>query len=149
MDAPLKLPRTDSPAAGNASTRPINFLANGVAIQGHMRFANDLVIDGRIEGEITGEGMLTVGSNAEVRGEIKTRSVIVHGLVHGNITVDDRCELRGRAQLTGDLKAARLVMDEGATFVGKLEVVTDKGRLDNLRSDYDEAAKRGSEPKGT
>ena len=147
MDTSLKIPRTDLPANNANNPRPINFLANGVAIQGHMRFANDLVIDGQIEGEITGEGMLTVGSNAQVHGEIKTRSVIVHGLVHGNITVEDRCELRGRAQLTGDLKAARLVMDEGATFVGKLEVVTDKTRLDNLRSEYDDASKRGTTPK--
>ena len=146
MDTSLKIPRNDPSAAGSAST-PINYLANGVAIQGRMRFANDLVIDGRIEGEITGEGVLTIGSNAEVRGEIRTKSVIVHGQVFGNITVEDRCELKGRAQLNGDLIAARLVMDEGATFVGKLEVVTDKNRLAALRTEYDEVSKRGPTPK--
>ena len=145
MEASTKFARNEPAPAGAAST-PINYLANGVAIQGIMRFANDLVIDGRIEGEITGDGVLTIGSNAEVRGEIKTKSVIVHGQVFGNITVEDRCELKGRAQLNGDLIAARLVMDEGATFVGKLEVVTDKNRLVALRSEYDEAAKRGSAP---
>ena len=145
MEITTKFARNEAAPAGGAST-PINYLANGVAIQGIMRFANDLVIDGRIEGEITGDGVLTIGSNAEVRGEIRTRSVIVHGQVFGNITVEDRCELKGRAQLNGDLIAARLVMDEGATFVGKLEVVTDKNRLATLRSDYDEAAKRGSAP---
>ena len=141
MDAPLKQPRTDLPAGG---LTPINYLANGVSIQGIMRFANDLVIDGHIEGEITGDGVLTVGSNGEVRGEIKTKSVIIHGQVHGNVTVEDRCELKGRAQLNGDLKAARLVMDEGATYVGKMEVVTDKNRLAGLRSEYDDVAKRGT-----
>ena len=46
----------------------------------------------------------------------------MHGKVQGNITVEERCELKGRAQLIGDLKAARLVIEEGATFVGKSEV---------------------------
>ena len=140
MDASLNIPR---PGPGAAAT-PINYLANGVDIQGVMRFTNDLVIDGKIEGEITGDGVLTVGSNADVRGEIKTRSVIIHGLVHGNVTVEDRCELKGRAQLNGDLKAARLIMDEGATYVGKMEVVTDKNRLAGLHSEYDEVAKRST-----
>jgi cytoskeletal protein CcmA (bactofilin family) len=47
--------------------------------------------------------------------------------VHGNITVDERCELKSRAVLQGDLKAARLVIEEGATFVGKSEVTPNKG----------------------
>lgn len=147
MEAPSKFNRAVEPttAAAGAST-PINYLANGVSIQGIMRFANDLVIDGQIEGEITGDGVLTIGSNAEVRGEIKTRSVIIHGQVYGNVTVEDRCELKGRAQLNGDLTAARLIMDEGATYVGKMEVVTDKNRLAGLHSEYDQVAKRGTAP---
>ncbi len=141
MDAPLNIPR---PGPGTTAATPINYLAHGVDIQGVMRFTNDLVIDGKIEGEINGDGVLTVGSNADVRGEIKTRSVIIHGLVHGNVTVVDRCELKGRAQLNGDLKAARLIMDEGATYVGNMEVVTDKNRLAGLHSEYDEVAKRST-----
>jgi cytoskeletal protein CcmA (bactofilin family) len=50
----------------------------------------------------------------------------VYGKVHGNITVDERCELRSHAVLHGDLKAARLVIEEGATFVGKSEVTPNK-----------------------
>ena len=140
MEAPFKSTRPDPASAPT----PINYLANGVAIKGIIRFANDLVIDGHIDGEITGDGVLTIGSNAEVRGEIKTRSVIIHGQVHGNVTVEDRCELKGRAQLNGDLTAARLTMDEGATYVGKMEVVTDKNRLSSLHSEYEQVSRRGS-----
>ena len=73
--------------------------------------------------------MLTVGENADIHGEIKTKSVTVLGKVNGNITVGERCELKARAHLVGDLKAARLVIDEGATFVGKSEVTTSKTGL--------------------
>lgn len=103
-----------------------NVLSSDVEIKGSLKFQNDLTIDGKIEGEINSPGMLTVGENAEVRGEIKTKSVTVLGKVNGNITVDERCELKGRAQLIGDLKAARLVIEEGATFVGKSEVTPNK-----------------------
>jgi len=103
-----------------------NILSSDVEIKGSIKFANDLIIDGKVEGEILSPGVLIVGENAEVRGEIKTKSVTVHGKVHGNITVEERCELKGRAQLIGDLKAARLVIEEGATFVGKSEVTPNR-----------------------
>jgi len=106
-----------------------NLLSADVEIKGSIKFQNELVIDGKVEGEITSSGVLTVGENAEIRGEIKTKSVTVLGKVHGNITVEERCELKGRAVLNGDLKAARLVIEDGATFVGKSEVTPIKGGM--------------------
>src|SRR6476620_7838142 len=103
-----------------------NVLSADVEIKGSIKFLNDLTVDGKVEGEITSSGTLTVGENAEIRGEIKTKTATVHGKVHGNITVDERCELKARAVLQGDLKAARLVIEEGATFIGKSEVTPNK-----------------------
>jgi cytoskeletal protein CcmA (bactofilin family) len=110
-------------AEGKTNT---NILSSDVEIKGNIKFANELIVDGKVEGEISSSGTLTLGENAEVRGEVKTKSVTVLGRVHGNITVDERCELKGRAVLMGDLKAARLVIEEGATFVGKSEVTPNK-----------------------
>jgi len=106
-----------------------NHLSADVEIKGSIKFQNELTIDGKVEGEITSSGVLIIGENSEVRGEIKTKSVTVHGKVQGNITVEERCELKGRAQLIGDLKAARLVIEEGATFVGKSEVSPNRGAI--------------------
>jgi cytoskeletal protein CcmA (bactofilin family) len=88
------------------------------------------------------DGILTVGENADVRGEVKSKTVIVKGKVHGNITVQERCELHSRSQLIGDLKAARLVIEEGATFVGKSEVTPNK----NLVKDFGAPAPHKEEP---
>jgi cytoskeletal protein CcmA (bactofilin family) len=108
------------------TTNQKNLLSSDVEIKGSIKFQNDLTVDGKIEGEITSPGTLTVGENSEIKGEIKTKSVTVYGKVHGNITVEERCELKGRASLYGDLKATRLVIEEGATFVGKSEVTPNK-----------------------
>src|SRR6202034_2142412 len=89
--------------------------------------------DGNLEGEISSaDGTLAVGENANVRGELKSKTVIVKGKVHGNITVQERCELHSQSQLIGDLKAARLVIEEGATFVGKSEVTPNKNIIKDL-----------------
>jgi cytoskeletal protein CcmA (bactofilin family) len=108
------------------TTNQKNLLSSDVEIKGSIKFLNELTVDGKIEGEINSAGILTVGENSEIKGEIKTKSVTVYGKVHGNITVEDRCELKGRASLYGDLKATRLVIEDGATFVGKSEVTPNK-----------------------
>ena len=97
-------------------------LSSDVEIKGQVRFTNDLVVDGKIEGEIDSDGSLTVGENARVRAEIRTRSVVIYGKVHGNITVSERVELKANAELVGDIKAATLSIEAGAIFVGKSTV---------------------------
>ena len=110
-----------------------NNLSKDVEIKGSIKFVNQFVFDGNLEGEISSvDGILTVGENADVRGEVKSKTVIVKGKVHGNITVQERCELHSRSQLIGDLKAARLVIEEGATFVGKSEVTPNKNIIKDL-----------------
>src|SRR6266404_6300295 len=101
-----------------------DILSSDVEIKGSIKFQKELLIDGKVEGDINSDGILTVGENAEIRGEIKTKSITVYGKVHGNITVGERCELKSKCVLQGDLKAARLTIEEGATFIGKSEVTT-------------------------
>src|SRR3954454_21967662 len=101
-----------------------DILSSDVEIKGSIKFQKELLIDGKVEGEINSEGVLTIGENADIRGEIKTKSIIVFGKVQGNITVSERCELKSKCTLQGDLKAARLVIEEGATFIGKSEVTS-------------------------
>ena len=99
-----------------------DILSRDVEIKGSIKFQQELLIDGRVEGEINSDGVLTIGENADIRGEIKTKSITVYGKVHGNITVAERCELKSKCVLQGDLKAARLIIEEGATFIGNSEV---------------------------
>src|SRR6202008_725307 len=99
-----------------------DILSSDVEIKGSIKFQKELLIDGKVEGEINSDGVLTIGENADIRGEIKTKSITVYGKVQGNITVAERCELKSKCTLQGDLKAARLVIEEGATFIGKSEV---------------------------
>jgi len=101
-----------------------DILSSDVEIKGSIKFQKELLIDGKVEGEINSEGVLTIGENADIRGEIKTKSITVFGKVQGNITVTERCELKSKCTLQGDLKAARLVIEEGATFIGKSEVTS-------------------------
>jgi len=120
-------PTTIDPKKHMAENSGKDILSSDVEIKGSIKFQKELLIDGKVEGEINSDGVLTIGENADIRGEIKTKSITVYGKVQGNITVGERCELKSRCTLQGDLKAARLVIEEGATFVGKSEVTSAGG----------------------
>ncbi|KAA3308889.1 polymer-forming cytoskeletal protein [Akkermansia sp. BIOML-A3] len=95
-----------------------NVLNSDVEVVGSLRFSDDLLIDGTVEGDISSEGVLSVGQNAVIRAEINTKSVIIHGKVIGNVTVTDRVELKSTAELVGDIQAASLAIEAGAIFIG-------------------------------
>ena len=112
-------------------------LSRDIEIKGSIKFQKELLIDGKFEGKIKSNGALTIGENADIRAEIKVKSITVYGKVQGNITVGERCELKSTGTLQGDLKAPRLVIEEGATFIGKSELTNDTpaGEFDRARPD--------------
>ena len=101
-------------------------LSRGVSIKGSVKFLNELLIDGEVEGTIDSTGTLTIGEHARIRGEIRTKSVKVRGTVEGNIFVTERCELQAGCTLRGDIEAPRLMVDENARFLGSAKVGTGK-----------------------
>ena len=119
--APSPATKADSPSQVRSSGQR-NVLLPDVEITGKVSFQNDLIVDGKIEGEIISDGSLTIGENARIKAEIRTSSVVVYGKVHGNITVTDRIELRKDAEVIGNIKAKVLTMEAGAIFVGSSTV---------------------------
>ena len=115
-----------APAAASApaSSGQRNILSNDVHINGSVKFTNDLLVDGRIEGKIASDGALTVAENAHIKAEVKTKSVVIYGKVHGNICCTERVDIKSSAEMVGDVKAGSLSIEPGAIFVGKSEVGT-------------------------
>lgn len=99
-------------------------LSQGISIKGSVKFLNEMLMDGEVEGTIDSSGTLTVGEHACIRGEIRTKSVNVRGTVEGNIFVTERCELQAGCTLPGDIEATRLIIDKNVTFCGNAKVGT-------------------------
>lgn len=111
---------SSKPAAG--ATR--NVLSSDVEIKGTVKFQHDLIVDGKIEGDIQSTGNLTIGENARIKAEIKTGTIVVYGKVHGNMVASERVELKSSAEVVGDIKTKTLTIEAGAIFVGKSTVGT-------------------------
>jgi cytoskeletal protein CcmA (bactofilin family) len=103
-----------------------NTLNSDVEIKGNLKFAGELAFDGKLDGEIQTDGTLHLGDSAVVNGNINAQSVIVRGKITGNIAAKEKIEIKSKAELFGDIRSAKLVIEEGVTFVGKTEVNPNK-----------------------
>jgi cytoskeletal protein CcmA (bactofilin family) len=103
-----------------------NVLNSDVEIKGNLKFSGELTFDGKLEGEVHTDGTLLLGDNAQVTGNVDAQSVTVRGRINGNIVAREKIEIKSKAELFGDIKAAKLTIEEGVTFVGKTEVNPNK-----------------------
>ena len=108
----------------NAASK--NVLGSDVEIKGNIKFNGELTFDGKLEGEVHTDGALNLGDSAVINGNINAQSVVVRGKVNGNITAKEKIEIKAKAELFGDIRAAKLSVEEGVTFVGKTEVNPNK-----------------------
>jgi cytoskeletal protein CcmA (bactofilin family) len=103
-----------------------NALNADVEIKGTLKFSGELAFDGKLDGEVHTEGVLNVGENATITGNINANNVVARGKINGNIIAKDKVEVKARTELFGDIRAAKLVIEEGVTFVGKIDVNPNK-----------------------
>jgi cytoskeletal protein CcmA (bactofilin family) len=103
-----------------------NVLNSDVEIKGNLKFSGELTLEGKLDGEIQTEGTLNLGDSAVINGNINAQSVVVRGRVNGNINAKEKIEIKSKAELFGDIRATKLIVEEGVTFVGKTEVNPNK-----------------------
>lgn len=98
-------------------------IGKSLSIHGELSGSEDLFLDGAFDGSISLlESRLTVGPNAQVTAELHVRDLIVFGTIHGNVHASGRIELRQSAVLNGDIVAARLSIEESASYRGRVEL---------------------------
>ena len=114
--------RTSDAFETNRGTAAV--LGKSVIVKGQIFGREDLTIDGEVEGTVElQEHRLTVGPNGKVLASVKAREVVVLGTIHGNVEARDKVEIRKEAKLVGDIRTARIVIDDGAYFKGNIDIV--------------------------
>lgn len=118
-------PMSTSPAPSHHVTesRGPAVIGKSVMIKGQIFSREDLTIDGEIDGSVElHEHRLTVGPNGKLQAGVKAREVVVLGTIHGNVEASDKIDIRKDAKLVGDIKTARIVIEDGAYFKGSIDI---------------------------
>ena len=98
-------------------------IGKSITIKGDLTGNEDLQIDGNVEGRIDlPNNQLTIGSEGKVKAEITAKAVIVVGHVTGNVQATDKIEVEASGIVDGDVRAPRLIVQEGAVLNGAVEM---------------------------
>ena len=114
---PMRTPEPES-TRGSAS------IGKAVKVNGQIYSKEDLYVDGDVEGTIElHDNKLTIGPNGKVHAAVKAREVVVLGTIQGNVEASDRLEIRKDGRLVGDIRTARIIIEDGAYFKGSIDIV--------------------------
>jgi len=98
-------------------------IGKSISIKGDLSGNEDLQIDGNVEGRIDlPSNQLTIGEDGKVKADIHAKAVIVVGHVTGNVSATERIQVEASGIVDGDVRAPRLVVQEGAVLNGAVEM---------------------------
>ncbi len=109
----------DPPSPSRAAT-----IGKGVSITGQIFSKEDLIIDGEVDGTVEAhDHKLTIGPNGKVKATIKAKDIVILGVVQGNVEATEKIDIKKDARLVGDIKTARIAIEDGAVFKGSIDIV--------------------------
>jgi len=117
-----------SPQVAAAPTEPtaghvLSVIGPSLLFRGMLAAAEDLLVQGRVEGSITHSGSnLTIGGNGEVKADIFARKVIIQGVLYGDVRASDTIIVEASARVQGNLFAPRVSLKEGSRFKGAIDM---------------------------
>lgn len=99
-------------------------LGPSLTLRGELSANEDLLIQGQFDGNINlQDRCLTVSPRGQIKANIQARRAVIHGSVNGKVSVREKIEIRKTAHVQGDLIAASIVIEDGASFKGSIELV--------------------------
>jgi cytoskeletal protein CcmA (bactofilin family) len=104
-----------------------SLIGEGTVVQGEIRFAEGLRIDGEVQGDVTAVGdgatLLVISEKARVQGKVKGGHVIINGSVVGPVECDGLLELQPKARIEGDVRYGTIEMHQGAAIDGEVRTI--------------------------
>jgi cytoskeletal protein CcmA (bactofilin family) len=96
----------------------VTLIAATAVVEGKVLTEGSIRIDGKLVGDVVAKAGAAIGLSGSVEGSVSARNVSLAGKLKGAVTAAEKLVLENKAVMRGEIKAARLVVDEGALFDG-------------------------------
>lgn len=95
-------------------------LGPGTEFKGKLAFEDRVRIEGKVTGEIFGDGTLILADSAEIHANVSVGTLIMRGgTLHGDVTATKLVEIYSPAKVYGNIHAPELLIEKGVVFEGK------------------------------
>ncbi len=105
-----------------AATGESTIIGPSILINGKLSGDEDLTVRGRVEGELSLTRTLIVEPSGIVKANVQVKNAIISGVVVGNISATESVELTREGRMVGDINAPRVIIVDGASFRGRVDM---------------------------
>ena len=122
-DSVVESPILEKPAL-RRPTGEHSFIDRHTTIEGTLRSAKDLRIEGRVNGEIVCDGKLIIAEGAVVQARVEAAEIVVTGSLEGDLQSHGQFKLQPSGVVRGSATAARIAIEDGASYEGELHMTS-------------------------
>ena len=101
-------------------------LAPEIDIKGDINVSGNIIVYGKVTGNIISNGTVNTAKGSIIKGNIKAQATSISGEVHGDVEVEKKIVLGTSCQLKGNVSAAIITIEEGANFDGMCNMLQNK-----------------------
>lgn len=126
-------PVQEAPNPYTNGNNSMNVIGKGTTITGDIETANDIRIDGKLDGNLFCKAKVILGSSAILEGNLQASHAEISGEVVGKVEVTEMLTLKTSSTIHGDINTGKLVIESGAKFNGscKMGAVSKEVSLNN------------------
>ncbi len=96
----------------------LSLIGANTSVEGKLMTEGSIRIDGKLVGDVVAKANVAVGLTGQVEGSVTGKNIALAGHVKGHVTAGEKLILESKSVMRGDIRALKLVVDEGATFDG-------------------------------
>jgi cytoskeletal protein CcmA (bactofilin family) len=108
--------------ADKNQTTDLTLIAANSSFEGKIKTEGSIRIDGKFVGDINAKANAAIGQTGSIDGTISARNITIAGKISGSVTAAEKLVLEAKSIMHGDIRATKLVVDEGAVFDGKCDM---------------------------
>ena len=124
--------------SNNKSSSLGTILAPEIEIKGDITISDNIIIYGKVIGNIHSNGNINTAEGSVITGDITAKSLSISGTINGNLDIEEKVILNSSGCLNGNIKANIISIDEGASFEGMCNMLnhneTKVQKISNLSS---------------
>lgn len=103
-------------------------IGHSVSVEGDFIGEGNVLIEGKLKGNIKTTHNLKVGKDAEIEANISAENAIISGYVKGDIKVTNSLEITKTARIEGNISCAILSIEPGSYFQGNCQMAKNSNK---------------------
>ena len=120
-----------------ASGEHFSIISTECYFQGTLSVQGSLRVDGKLEGSVDNARQVILGEGGKITGDVSAQTVICGGDIEGNVCAD-MLEILGKASIKGDIRAQKMIVEEGGRIEGLCKIGGEKSAEDDVKEDEED-----------